>query len=91
MNKTELVETIALTRRISKRNIDNVVTDVFNNIGAAITQGSTVKIRNFGTFKSVDRQPRTGINPRTKEPIQIPATTAIKFVPAKELVEELNG
>lgn len=90
MNKTQLIEEIAELTRLPKTHVTEVADKLIGVISDQIASGGSVKIRNFGTFKLLKRRARTGINPRTKEPLEIPPATAIKFVPAKELVREVN-
>jgi nucleoid DNA-binding protein len=91
MNKTKLIDEVAESTRLPKAHVAEIADKLINAISDQITSGGTVKIRNFGTFKLLRKRARTGTNPRTKEPLEIPAATAIKFVPAKELVAEVNG
>jgi DNA-binding protein HU-beta len=91
MNKAELINEIATDTRLSKAHVAEITDKLIDTINTELVSGGTVKIRNFGTFKLLKKRARTGVNPRTKQPIEIPAATAIKFVPAKELVAEVNG
>ena len=91
MNRNELVKTVAENTRISKRLIDQVTDELFDTIKDALISEDSVKIRNFGTFKTLRKVARTGVNPRTQETIEIPASIAIKFIAASQVVEELNN
>ncbi|MGC8658994.1 MAG: HU family DNA-binding protein, partial [Desulfomonilaceae bacterium] len=59
-------------------------------ITEALVAGEEVSIPGFGKFSVVVRQARSGINPRTKEKIQIEKTKAPKFSPAKLLKESIK-
>jgi DNA-binding protein HU-beta len=91
MNRTELVSRVAENTKISKRLIDEVTDELFDTIKDALISEDSVKIRNFGTFKTLRKVARTGVNPRTQESIEIPASVAIKFIAASQVVEELNN
>ena len=91
MNRTELVSRVAENTKISKRLIDEVTDELFDTIKDALISEDSVKIRNFGTFKTLRKVARTGVNPRTQESIEIPASIAIKFIAASQVVEELNN
>lgn len=91
MNKTELIAEVAESTRLPKAHVTEIADRLIGAISDQIANGGTVKIRNFGTFKCIKRLARTGINPRTKQQIEIPLSTAIKFIAATQLVEDLNG
>ena len=85
MNKNELISAIAdnagLTKADAKKALDgfiNVTTDTLKN-------GEKIALIGFGTFDVVERQARVGLNPKTKEKIQIPAKKVIKFKPGADL------
>lgn len=54
----------------------------------ALKKGEKVTLVGFGTFTVAERAARTGINPATKETIEIPARKAVKFKPGMELLFE---
>lgn len=85
MNKTDLVNEIAakadLTKAASKAALDAVL----ESISQALANEDKVQLIGFGTFAVVEKPAREGINPRTKEKIQIPARKVVKFKPADGL------
>lgn len=91
MNKAELIDRIAEDTDVPKQYITIVADSLFDSIKQTIAVGESVKVRNFGTFTTIRRSSRMGVNPRTKQPLEIPAATAIKFVASKELTAEVNG
>lgn len=90
MNRTELVKTVADNTMLPRRVIDEVADKLFDTIKDALISEDSVKIRNFGTFKTLRKVARTGVNPRTKQSIEIPESIAIKFIAANQIIEELN-
>ena len=84
MNKTDLVNAIAATG-LSKADSKQALDAVIDAISGALKEGDKVAILGFGTFAVTERPARTGINPATKEKIQIEAKKVIKFKPGVEL------
>ncbi len=84
MNKTDLVNAIAATG-LSKADSKQALDAVIDAISGALKEGDKVAILGFGTFAVTERPARTGINPATKEKIQIEAKKVIKFKPGAEL------
>ena len=86
MNKDALVESVLSKAGLeTKRSAQDAVDAVFSTIQAALAKGEEVTISGFGTFKVQKRAARQGVNPKTGEKIQIPATTVPKFKPGKGL------
>lgn len=71
MNKTELIVKAGVKKE--------VVDAVLGAIVEAVKNGETVTIPGFGTWSVVERSARKGVNPLTKEVINIPAKKAVKF------------
>ena len=84
MNKTDLVNALAATG-LSKADSKQALDAVIDAISGALKEGDKVAILGFGTFAVTERPARTGINPATKEKIQIEAKKVIKFKPGAEL------
>ncbi len=79
MNKTELIEKVAEGAELSKADSKKAVDAAIEAIKGALAGGDTVSIVGFGTFSVTERGAREGINPRTKEKIQIAAKKMVKF------------
>ena len=79
MYKTELIEKIAAGAELSKADSKKAVDAAIEAIKGALAGGDTVSIVGFGTFSVTERGAREGINPRTKEKIQIAAKKTVKF------------
>ncbi|MBL8191461.1 MAG: HU family DNA-binding protein, partial [Acidobacteria bacterium] len=67
------------------------VDEVFKNIIQALNSGDKIELRGFGSFRVRKRDARRGRNPKTGEPVDIPAKTVPYFKPGKELKELING
>ncbi len=79
MNKTDLVNEIAAKARLSKADSKAALDAVLESIVQALANDDKVQLLGFGTFAVVEKPAREGINPRTKEKIQIPARKVVKF------------
>ncbi len=90
MNKTELVNAIAEKANLSKADAKNALDAALNAVADALVAGDKVALLGFGTFSVADKPARTGINPRTKEKIEIPARKAIKFKAGAELADKVK-
>lgn len=90
MNKNDLIAKVAEKADMSKADATQAVDGVFDAITDALKEGDEVRLVGFGTFAVTRRQASTGRNPRTGEPIQIPASNQPKFKAGKGLKESLN-
>lgn len=90
MNKTDLVAAVAAKAEISKKDADAAVSAVVEAITEALAEGDKVSLVGFGTFDVKERAARTGLNPRTKETIEIPASKAPAFKAGKALKDAVN-
>ncbi len=90
MNKNDLVAAVAAGTGISKSDGAHAVDAMLNSISGALKDGDEVRLPGFGTFSVRQRKASEGRNPRTGEPIQIPASKIPKFKAGKSLKEALN-
>lgn len=82
MNKADLIEAVAKTCQLSKKDATNAVNATFTAIKKE-TKKSGISIVGFGSFNPVKRKARTGRNPQTGEKIQIKASKSVRFRPGK--------
>ena len=85
MNKTDLVNEIAAKAKLNKVDAKAALDAVLESIAQALSNDDKVQLIGFGTFSVMEKEARTGINPRTKEKIEIPARQVVKFKPAADL------
>ena len=90
MNKAELIDAVAEGADISKADATRAVDAVVDQITNALKGGDQVTLIGFGTFAVKDRAARTGRNPRTGEPIDIPASKVPGFKAGKALKDAVN-
>tara|TARA_B100000686_G_C16417010_1_gene775136 strand:+ start:272 stop:556 length:285 start_codon:yes stop_codon:yes gene_type:complete len=74
---------------LTKKSTGELIDIVFEQVGSAVKEGGRFSYPNFGTFTVKERKAREGRNPRTKEPIQIPASKTVNFKPAPTLKDSL--
>jgi integration host factor subunit beta len=90
MTKSQLVGQLAEATQQSKKEAEQIVDLVFAGITEALRSGERLDVRGFGSFKVRDQKARQGRNPRTGEPLLIPAKKVAVFKPSRNLAESLN-
>ena len=90
MNKTELIDKIAAGAGISKADAKKALDATTNALKEALVAGDKIQLVGFGTFSVSERPAREGINPATKEKIQIAAKKVAKFKAGTELADAIN-
>ena len=90
MNKTELIEKIAAGAGLTKADAKKALEATTEAIKGALIAGEKVQLIGFGTFSVNERPAREGINPATKQKIQIPAKKVAKFKAGAELADALK-
>ena len=92
MIKSELIQKIAEDNpHLYQRDVERIVSTVFEEITAALARGDRVELRGFGAFSVKQRDGRMGRNPRTGETVPVPAKAVPFFKTGKELRERMNG
>jgi integration host factor subunit beta len=91
MTKADLIEAVAETAELSKKDAEDVVNTFLESIIESLNKGQGVELRGFGSFRIRDRKPRQGRNPRTGTKVQVPAKAVPFFKVGKELKELING
>ena len=89
MNKTELVNAVAAKAGLTKADAKKAVDAVVEAIAGALAEKDKVAVLGFGTFSVVEKPGRKGLNPRTKETIDIPARNVVKFKAGSELAAKV--
>lgn len=85
MTKSELIKTIAEHGELSRADAEIALLAVQHSITEALAKGERITLPGFGTFKVVETAARTGRNPQTGEPVDIPAKRKVKFTPNEKL------
>jgi len=91
MTKSELIAGIAAANpHLYHRDVERIVTTIFDEITTALSRGDRVELRGFGAFSVKERDSRMGRNPRTGEAVTVSAKYVPFFKTGKELRERLN-
>src|SRR5215218_3035084 len=90
MTKAELVEDVAQAAELTKKDAERLVEIVFESIIETLNHGEKIELRGFGSFRVRERGARRGRNPKTGDPVSIPAKRVPYFKPGKELKELIN-
>ena len=90
MNKAELINAVAASADVSKKDTEAVISAMLDTITEALRQGDKVQLVGFGSCEVKKRAARIGRNPRTKEEIEIPATVLPVFKAGKLLKDTIS-
>jgi integration host factor subunit beta len=92
MLKSQLIDKLAVEYpHLRHEDVERVVNVVLEEIGGALARGDRVELRGFGAFSVRKREARKGRNPRTGEPVKVPAKAVPFFKAGKELRARVNG
>lgn len=91
MNKTELIEALVNKAGVEKQSVKKVIDAYVDVVTQQLSQKDEVAIVGFGTLIPREQDTRLARNPKTGEPVQIPARTTVKFKPGKFLLEAMNS
>ena len=89
--KAELISSVAEAADVSKSDAEAVIGALFDTIVSVAKSGDKVTWPGFGSFSTGHRNARTGRNPQTGAPVDIPASTVMKFSASSTLKATLNG
>jgi integration host factor subunit beta len=92
MTKSELIQRISeMNPHLYQRDVERIVSTIFDEIAEALAHGQRVELRGFGAFSVKDRDSRTGRNPRTGETVHVESKRIPFFKTGKLLRERLNA
>ena len=91
MTRSELIEKIAARMpNLTIKDVESIVSVVFEKLTSALANGDRVEIRGFGAFSVRTRKPRVAINPKNKTKVEVPSKNIVHFKTGKELHTRLN-
>ncbi|MGI6176420.1 MAG: HU family DNA-binding protein [Christensenellales bacterium] len=90
MNKNELIAAVAEKAETSKKDAEKMVNCFVSVVGDTLAKGEKVQLVGFGTFEVRQRAARKGLNPLTKQEIDIPASKAPAFKAGKALKDKVQ-
>ena len=87
MNKTEIINAVAEKSGLIKVDAKKAVEAFVETVSSELKEGGKVALLGFGSFSVAEKSARKGVNPKTKQPIEIPARKSVKFKAGAELTE----
>ena len=91
MTKSELILRLSeLNPHLYQRDVERIVSTIFDEITSALARGDRVELRGFGAFSVKARTARVGRNPRTGAAVQVAQKSVPFFKTGKDLRERLN-
>src|SRR6202163_2926876 len=91
MTKAELIEEVSRVVEMTRKDSEVIVEAIFDSIVRSLRGGDKIEIRGFGSFRTRQRQPRVGRNPKTGARVEVPAKKIPYFKPSKELKDVVNN
>lgn len=91
MTKAELVDAVAEAAGVSKADAERTISAYWDTVVGVVQADEKTSWPGIGSFSASHRAARTGRNPQTGEPVQIAASTAMKFTASSTLKATLNG
>jgi integration host factor subunit beta len=91
MTKVDLTDRVTALGDLTRRDSEVIVETMFDAIVSALKAGDKVEVRGFGSFRTRQRNPRTGRNPKTGVSVEVPAKKVPYFKPSKELRELIGA
>src|ERR1700744_5711993 len=90
MTKAELIEEVSRVVEMTRKDSEMIVETIFDSIVNSLHKGEKIEIRGFGSFRTRQRQPRVGRNPKTGSRVEVPSKRIPYFKPSKELRDLVN-
>lgn len=90
MNKTEFINAVSEKSGLSKTDAKKAVDAFVETVSGELKEGGKVALLGFGSFSVAEKAARKGVNPKTKQPIEIPARKSVKFKAGAELSDTIK-
>ena len=90
MTKAELIEEVSRVVEMTRKDSEVIVEAIFDSVVKSLRGGDKIEIRGFGSFRTRQRQPRIGRNPKTGARVEVPAKRIPYFKPSEELKDLVN-
>ncbi len=90
MTKADLIEEVSRLVELTRKDSEVIVETIFDSIVHSLRAGDKIEIRGFGSFRTRQRKPRVGRNPKTGDRVEVPAKKIPFFKPSKELKDLVN-
>jgi integration host factor subunit beta len=90
MTKADLIEEVSRLTELTRKDSEIIVETIFDGVVRSLRAGDKIEIRGFGSFRTRQRKPRVGRNPKTGDRVEVPAKKIPYFKPSKELKDIIN-
>jgi len=90
MTKADLIDEVSRLAELTRKDSEVIVETIFDSVVRSLRAGDKIEIRGFGSFRTRQRNPRVGRNPKTGERVEVPAKKIPFFKPSKELKDLVN-
>ena len=90
MTKADLIEEVSRLADLTRKDSEIIVETIFESIVTSLRAGDKIEIRGFGSFRTRQRKPRVGRNPKTVDRVDVPAKKIPFFKPSKDLKDVVN-
>src|SRR6201982_274780 len=90
MTKADLIDEVSRLAEFTRKDNEVILETIFEHIVCALRVGDKIEIRGFGSFRTRQRKPRVGRNPKTGDRVEVPAKKIPFFKPSKELKDLVN-
>jgi integration host factor subunit beta len=90
MTKADLIDEVSRLAELTRKDSEVIVETIFDSIVRSLRVGDKIEIRGFGSFRTRQRKPRVGRNPKTGDRVDVPAKKIPFFKPSKELKDLVN-
>jgi integration host factor subunit beta len=90
MTKADLIEEVSRLAELTRKDSEVIVETIFDSVVRALRTGDKIEIRGFGSFRTRQRKPRVGRNPKTGDRVEVPPKKIPFFKPSKELKDMVN-
>ena len=85
MTKADLIDEVSRLAELTRKDSEVIVETIFESVVRSLRAGDKIEIRGFGSFRTRQRKPRVGRNPKTGDRVEVPAKKIPFFKPSKEL------
>jgi integration host factor subunit beta len=91
MTKADLIEEVSRLTELTRKDSEIIVETIFDGVVRSLRAGDKIEIRGFGSFRTRQRKPRVGRNPKTGDRVEVPAKKIPYFKPSKELKDIIQS
>ncbi len=91
MTKADLIDEVSRLTELTRKDSEVIVETIFESVVRSLRAGDKIEIRGFGSFRTRQRKPRVGRNPKTGDRVEVPAKKIPFFKPSKELKDMVNS